>query len=85
MTRPCNWTFETKVIIVCDSFFRKPIPIVIVFQCYNQPLKKPVGVVTRNFSFLRFSSYDSEFCPGWSHTVYGGRDRYLVLWISVSV
>ena len=28
MIRPCDWTFETKVIIVCDSFFRKPISIV---------------------------------------------------------
>ena len=32
-------TFETKAIIVYDSFFRKPNPIVL--HCYNQPLTKP--------------------------------------------
>ena len=25
ITRPCDWTFETKLTIVCDSFFRKRI------------------------------------------------------------
>ena len=25
MIRLCGWAFETKVIIVCDSFFRKPM------------------------------------------------------------
>ena len=25
---PCDWPFETKVIIVCDLFFRKPISVV---------------------------------------------------------
>ena len=28
MIRPCDSAFETKVIIVCDSFFRKPIALV---------------------------------------------------------
>ena len=27
MIRPCDWPFETKVIIVCDSLFRKPFSI----------------------------------------------------------
>ena len=33
--RPCDWNFETKVIIVYDSFFRKPISIV---KCLFLPL-----------------------------------------------
>ena len=31
MIELCDWAFETKVIIVCDSFFRKPISIVYCF------------------------------------------------------
>ena len=38
----CDWLFERKV-LVCDSFFRKPISI--VFPCYNyQPLTKHVSI-----------------------------------------
>ena len=42
MVRLCEWSSETKVIIVCDSFFRKPISIVHFLRCKNQPLVKPV-------------------------------------------
>ena len=34
----CNWTLTVS--IVRDSFFRKLIPIVIIFHCYNRPLTK---------------------------------------------
>ena len=41
MSRSCDLTFETKVIIVCESFFRKPW--FTFFHCCNQPFTKSVG------------------------------------------
>ena len=34
----CDWPYETKLVNVCDSVFKKPISI------YNQPLTKPVSI-----------------------------------------
>ena len=45
MLKPYDWTFKTKVIIVCDSRFRKAISIVIIFHCHNQPLTELVSIV----------------------------------------
>ena len=42
MIRLCNWTFETKVIVVCDSLYRKPISIVYCISLLNNHLLKPV-------------------------------------------
>lgn len=36
--------FKTLVIIVCDSFCRKPISIVYILYCYNQTNTKPVSI-----------------------------------------
>ena len=41
MIRPCDWIFETKVIIVCDSFFRKLFSIV---YCPSLSLTNPVSI-----------------------------------------
>ena len=38
----CDWSFQKKFIIVCNSFFGKPMSIVIVFHCYYQILTKRV-------------------------------------------
>lgn len=37
---PCDWTFETMVIIVYDSFLENQCLRLIGFHCYNQPLTK---------------------------------------------
>lgn len=42
MTKLCDWPFETKVKIVCDSVFRKQLLHNIVLHCHNQPFTKPI-------------------------------------------
>ena len=41
----CDWSFETKVIIVCDLFIREPTSIVYCLSLivFNQPLTKLVS------------------------------------------
>ena len=36
MIRFCDWTFETKVTIVCDSFFGKPVSTLFFISIINR-------------------------------------------------
>ena len=40
----CDWTFETKVFIACDSFFRKPISVVYCLSLLEPTTLKPDSI-----------------------------------------